>query len=179
MRTLFDDEYNNINIATEQILAQFTITGQNVALIAMVNVDGLSGFGGEYAAKLYIDNRLVVPDRKVFCDPGATAVSFQSRDLVVYEGGVLTVTLKGLAGDTNVSGRLILIDSSPVTLQEVSAIVMSIVPDINDEIVQNIDKINVTVKQETKVFGTCEKAVKIPPQVIQQGVVPMPQVKRC
>lgn len=179
MRTLYDEEFADINISSEVVLAQFTVTGQNVALIAMVNVDGLSGIGGEYSAKLFIDDKLVVPDRRVFCTPGATSVSFQSRDLVVYENGLLTVKLQGLINDTSVSGRLILIDNSPVTVEEVRDLIMSIVPDINSEIVQNIDKINLTVKQETKVIGSCTKGISSTPGVIPQGVVKMPVVKKC
>jgi hypothetical protein len=168
MRTLYDETFTGLDITSEKVLAEFTVTDQNVALITMVNVDNISGVGGEYSARLYIDDRIVVPDRKVFCDPGATSVSFQSRDIVVYIDGVLSIKLKGLGGDNNVSGRLILIDSSPVTVEEVSDIVMSLVPDINQAIQDNMDKINITVKPETRVLGACSRPV-----------VAMPKVRKC
>ena len=163
MRTLYDETFTGLDITSEKVLAEFTVTGQNVALITVVNVDNISGVGGEYSAKLYIDDRIVVPDRKVLCDPGSTSVSFQSRDIVVYINVILSVKLKGLLGDTNVSGRLILIDNSPVTVQEVSDIVMSLIPDINQAIEDNMNKINITVKPETKILGVCQR----------------PKVKKC
>lgn len=168
MRTLYDDTFANLNITTEQELAQFTVTGQHVALIVMINVDNLSGSGGEYAAKLRIDNRLIVPDRKVIIDAGQTAVSFQSRDIVLYENGVLKINLQGMAGDTNVSGRLLVIDTSPVTVEEVSDLIDGMTPEIITAVEEAIGKLNVTVKPETKVLGPC-----------QRTVVPMPKVKRC
>jgi len=153
MRTLYDDTFANLNIVTEQELAQFTVTGQNVALIVMVNVDNISTSGGEYAAKLRIDNRLVVPDRKVLVEAGQSAVSFQSRDIVLYENGVLKISLQGMPSDTNVNGRLLVIDTSPVTVQE--------------DVEEAISKLNVTVKPETKVLGVCKRSV-----------VAMPKIKR-
>lgn len=179
MRTLYDEPFSNLDITTEKVIASFTVSGQNVALIVMVNVDDIVGSGGEYSARLYIDDKLVVPDRKVFCDPGATSVSFQSRDIVVYEDGVLSVKLKGLPGDTDVSGRLMLIDNSPVTTQEVASIVMSIVPEINQAIVDNIDKLNILVKPETKVIGSCVQKILTQPNVLPSPTVKMPVVKKC
>ncbi len=179
MRTLYDEAFTGLDITSEKVLAEFTVTGQNVALITVVNVDNISGSGGEYSARLYIDDRIVVPDRKVFCDPGSTSVSFQSRDIVVYVNGVLSVKLKGLAGDTNVSGRLLLIDSSPVTVQEVSDIVLSLIPDINQAIEDNMDQINITVKPETKVVGACQRSEVKTLGAYQRPIVAMPQVKKC
>lgn len=119
MRTLYDDSFASLNIATEQELGRFTVTDQHVALIVMINIDNLSGIGGEYSARLQIDDRLIIPDRKVSVDSGETSVSFQSRDIVLYEGGILKVNIKGLAADTNISGRLLIIDTSPVTVSEI------------------------------------------------------------
>ena len=52
-------------------------------------------------------------------------------------------------------------------------------PEINQEIVDNIDKLNVTVKPETKVLGPCERAVSVPPRVIPDKIVSMPVIKKC
>lgn len=180
MRTLYDGEFNNLDISSSQELAQFSITDASVALITMINVDNLSGVGGEYDAKLFVDNRLIVPDRKVYILGGYTSVSFQSRDLVLYAGGILSINLQGLAGDTNVSGRLIVIDTSPVTVQEVQNIVLGLTPTIVDTIEDSIDTLNVTVRPETKVLGPCASNIKgglLKP--IPKSVVSIPKVIKC
>lgn len=168
MRTLYDEDLTGLDISAELELAQFTVSGQHVALIVMINLDGLSGVGGEYSVKLLIDDRLVVPDRQVTVEAGQTSISIQSRDLVLYEDGVLKIKMLGLAGDTNLSGRLIVIDTSPVTVEEVSDLVESITPTIITSVEAAIAGLNVTVKPETKVLGPCRRPV-----------VPMPAVKRC
>lgn len=168
MRTLYDETFANLDISSEQELAQFTVTGQHVALIVMINIDNLSGGGGEYAAKLQIDGRLVVPDRRIIVDAGNTAISIQSRDIVLYENGILKINLQGLIGDTNVSGRLLVIDTSPVTVEEVSSLINDITPEIINAVETAIGGMNVTVRPETRVLGPC-----------QRPVVSIPQVRRC
>lgn len=155
MRTLYDDTFTGLDISSEQELAQFTVTGQSVALIVMVNVDNLSGVGGDYSAKLSIDNRLVVPDRKVKVEAGNDSVSFQSRDIVLYENGILKVNLQGTVSDTNVSGRLLIIDTSPVTVEEVSDLISDVIPDIISAIQKAMKGVNIIVKPETKILGPC------------------------
>lgn len=179
MRTLYDENFANLDISTEQELARFTVTDQHAALIIMINVDDLSGAGGEYSARVWIDDRIVVPDRKVIVDVGRTAVSFQSRDIVLYIDGILKVYLQGTASDTNVSGRLIIIDTSPVTVEEISDLIDGMTPDIISSIEQSIKNLDVTVKPETKVFGPCQKPITSVPQAYKKSVVPIPKIKRC
>lgn len=168
MRTLYDETFTSLNISTEQELARFVVTDQNVAIIVMINLDSLSGDGGEYAARLTIDDRLVVPDRKVIIGSGIDSVSFQSRDIALYQDGILKINLQGTTGDTNVNGRLVIIDTSPVTVEEVSALVDGITPEIIEAVKTAIAGLDISVRPETKVFGPCKRTV-----------VSMPQVKRC
>ena len=159
MQTLADSLFSNLDISTEKELISFTITGQHAALIIMINVDGLAGVGGEYSAKVYIDNHLVVPDRTVIVASGMASISFQSRDIVLYKNGILKVLLKGLSGDVNVHGRMIIIDTSPVTVEEVSDLINSITPNILDSITLAIGNLNVSVRPEVKILGPCQKPV--------------------
>lgn len=159
MRTLYDESFSELNISSEQELAQFTVTGQSISLITLINISNLSGDGGQYYPKLYIDDHLVVPDRSVTIVPGVVSASFQSRNVAVYENGVLKVTIIGGNNDTNVQCRLLVLDVSPVTVEEMAELVNGITPTIVNTVEESISGINITVKPETKVVGPCKRPV--------------------
>jgi hypothetical protein len=168
MRTIYDASFTGLDISDTVELLEFAVPDQNMSVISMISLNNLCGEVGEYDSKLYIDNHLAVPDRKVLNASGNTSISLQSRDISIYQGAVVKITLKGLVADTNVGGRLLLLDSSVFTLQELESLINEITPQLISQVVAAVKGINITVKPETKLLGPCKEPIVPSVKVLNQ-----------
>ncbi len=176
MRTLLDEPYSGLDITTEQQIATVTVTDRNISLLIQLSVGDVSGAGGEYTVNLTIDDYLVVPSRKVFVEPGSTKLLFQSRDLMLHRNGILVLSVKGLAGDSDVSGRVLILETSPVTTQEVTTAIDGSVDRLISSVSDAVAQMTINVSEKETVLGVCPTPVsKTQPNVIPQQTVALPK----
>jgi len=176
MRTLLDESFSGLDLTSEQQIATVTVTDRPITLLIQFAVHGTSGAGGEYLVDVVVDEYLVVPSRKVFVEPGNTRMLFQSRDLMLYRNGVLALSVKGLAGDTDVSGRVLILETSPVTTQEVTTAIDGSTDQLISAVSDAVARMTINVSEKETVLGVCPTPVsKNLPSVIPQQAVNMPR----
>jgi hypothetical protein len=160
MRTIYDATFTGLDISTTVDLLEF-VPDQNMSIISMISLNNLSGQVGEYDSKIYLDEHLTIPDRKVLNFSGASSIALQSRSIAVYQNAAIKITLQGLIGDTNAGGRLLLLDASVFTLQELEILINEITPILINEVVSAVKGLSITVRPETKVLGPCKERITI------------------
>ena len=176
MRTLLDEPFSGLDITYEQQIATVTVTDRNITLLVQLSVSDAGGVGGEYTINLTIDDFLVVPSRKVFVEPGNLMLLFQSRDLMLHRNGILVLSVKGLAGDSDVSGRVLVLETSPVTTQEVTTAIDGSTDRLISSVSDAVAQLTINVSEKETVLGVCPTPVSnTHPNVIPQQTVAAPR----
>ena len=104
MRHIETDSLSNQNIATALAIGAYTSDGDRL-IVVDVCVDAIAG-NGDYV--MYVTKQIggagsayvVLPKTTMAAAAGETAISGQSGLIAVRSGDILTVYVKGLAGDT-------------------------------------------------------------------------------
>ena len=176
MRTLLDETFTGLDITTEQQIVTVTVTDRHISLLVQLGLTGTTGAGGEYVINLMVDDYLMVPARKVFVEPSFDKLLFQCRDLMLYRNGVMSISVKGLAGDSDVSGRVLILETSPVTTQEMTTAIDGSVDQLISSVSDAIARLTINVSEKETVLGVCPTPVStIQPNVIPQQTVAMPK----
>lgn len=132
MDILATNTANNLDISSTEKLAFTYVADKTMVVIAQLSL--LNIVGGLYGIHFYIDGVLTVPEQNV--NISAVNGIAQSRAILVREGATVTIFILGVAGDTSVTVKTLLVDSSPVVASEVVDIITPELEQIvNDAIV--------------------------------------------
>lgn len=172
MDILYNNTFDNVDLSTSTQLASVT-ANRDLLLLTKIEVTGASGAGGDYSIQMWLDDKLVVPDRAVPIAAGITAFVVESKQMLLVEGQVVSFYLQGLGGDTDVSVGFVVADVTPVGSAE-------IVETVADPLIAAVEaalaELDITVRPTRTVVGTCGRAtVTVPANLRQRAVVSMPQ----
>lgn len=140
----------DISVATEVLRRRFA--GTFASIDVRLAVRGIVG-GGYYAARVYINDSLVLPDRPVQVSSGVTDVILQSRNLAIYTDDTIAVTVAGVAGDVAVDVDINVQDVTPATAEDVST-----------AMADAVTQLNISVRPERVVLGPCARQTVQMPQ---------------
>jgi len=153
MRTLLDAQFTGLGISVSQSIATVNVTDRHITLMIMITLNNLGGDGGDYTVNLAIDSNTVTPVRAIPIDAGLTSIILQSRDVVLYQNGHLEISLLGQLTDTNVDGRVLMLETTAITAQEVQIAVESGTANIVSAVSNAVAQITINVSEQTKVLG--------------------------
>lgn len=114
-----------LNLSSEVELLSYTLPAGNTReIIARAEigdaVNALSGSGGVYSVRYYIDGIRVLPDSDINFPVGLTRAVLVSRAVPVEPGEVVGIRLLGQAGDTSVNTVTSLRNATPVLASDLA-----------------------------------------------------------
>jgi len=114
-----------LNLATEVELLSYTVPAGNPReLIARINLGAagglLSGVGGVYSVRFYLNSVRVLPDSDINFSAGLTQAIVSSRSVPVDPGDVVSIRIVGQAGDTDVDTVTTLRNATPVLASDLA-----------------------------------------------------------
>jgi len=150
MRTLYTTTINDLDISTLTSISSYDVES-TMYICVLVSVSNISG-NFNYLARLYSDDALLCPDRPVFID-SISSIQLQSKAILALVNSTVSIKVLGSPTDTNATVKIVIVDVSPVYIDEISN---QLIPDVvnvtKSTIEDTIDGIQIVVKPETKVL---------------------------
>lgn len=136
MNVLTRTAFSNVNISTKRTVLSYRVEA-TVLVVIQVNLSNCES--DSYIVQVYVDEALVVPDKPVPSSSVDNMVA-QSRSVIVEDGSLLEVKITGQAGDTAISGAVVVVDATPVSTQDV---IDSIIPQLNAAVLEGLSTLEV------------------------------------
>lgn len=105
--------------ATETTVFTHTMSDNSMIMLQVV-LSNIVGAGNQYFVRFYIDGILVIPSQDFIFD--STSGIVHSGAMVGLAGSVVTVTVLGVNGDNAINVTTTLMDTSPVSITEITEI---------------------------------------------------------
>ena len=114
----------SLNISSEAEVLNYTYTGTTpIEFITRIDlgdaVHGLSGAGGTYNLNAYINTVVISPTSAVNVDVGKTRAIIISKPIPIITNDIVSITVLGLTGDTNVNTTTSLRNTTPILITDV------------------------------------------------------------
>jgi hypothetical protein len=108
----------NLDISSETEVLFWQYTGDDpLEVVARVDLGGgsglLSGVGGQYEMRFFIDDNLITPISIIDVPPGRQTTIMVARPVPIRAQDQISLRIVGLAGDTSVNTQATLRDSTP------------------------------------------------------------------
>lgn len=104
--------------------------------------------GANYTVRLSLNDRIVVPDPPIVVASGVTKVTLVSRQVLVMPQDILSLSIEGMPGDSQVYIATSLLNFTPLTASEfvndVVPILETAMGELSGDLVKAIGKINVS-----------------------------------
>lgn len=118
------ETFPQFSIVNERTVLTYThpTTSETIIVIPRVELGNpckIAG-GGNYTVTAKIDGQTIAPPSVVNIPLGPTSAMFQSREIVVEPGDVVTITVLGLATDLAVSSVAVLLDATPASEDDIN-----------------------------------------------------------
>jgi len=153
---------------TELVAVSEHIVSESAYLAMIVEFSNISGDSGAYRAQVYVNDKLLCPDKSVTVNEGLTSFRIQSKSVLVIAGSILVVKVQGLTSDVSCDINVTIVDVTPIEATEMTNVIL---PEIVQTVADSVDNINIVVKQQTKLLGPCENVKESILLPKKQGVV--------
>ncbi len=163
MQTLHQEDRVAIDISTAVVSVVEYTTTKTAYISTLMTISNISGDGGNYVAKIYVDDVLLCPDKSILIAPSDINIHIQSRAVLVLAGSTLTIKIKGLVTDTTVDTETTVVDVTPTHISEINdEIIPTLVEATRAEVISAASSIQIIVRPETKVLGACSRQTVTP-----------------
>jgi hypothetical protein len=151
MRTLYEPASRAVDLSSLVSVLEYTNhDSRSLMVAAMIHFTGLSGVGGNYAAQLFVNDAIFIPDRQITFPAGRTAALMQSRTVMMRPADVLQLKMLGAAGDTAVQVDVHVVDMSPTAPEEVISLIS---PDLVEALNRAAKTLKISVRPERVILA--------------------------